>query len=85
LITVEESEALRSAFLKHPYYDRYEEPNALGATVRAVHKKYHLSFSMLRRRPSDAWPALFAEWKIDGAPLLDAWRGWCSVHAPEAS
>jgi hypothetical protein len=74
--TTEETNTLRSAFLKHLYNNRYEEPSAVGATVRAVHKNYHLSFWVLSRRRTDAWPALFAKWGIDGAPLLEAWEEW---------
>jgi len=85
MVTAEETDATRSAFLKHLYYDRYEEPNALGVSVRAVHRVFHLSFSVLRRRPSDGWPALFAKWKVDGAPLLEAWREWCGVHGTDAT
>jgi hypothetical protein len=84
MVTAEETDAARSAFLRHLYNTVYEEPSAVGATVRAVHKKYHLSFWVLSRRRTAAWPALFAKWKIDGAPLLDAWQSWCSVHAREA-
>jgi len=76
IVTAEETDTLRCAFLRHLYNNRYEEPSAVGATVRAVHKNYHLSFWVLSRGRTDAWPALFAKWGIDGAPLLEAWEEW---------
>jgi hypothetical protein len=76
LIIAEETDAARSVFLRRLYNIVYEEPSAVGAAVRAVHRKFHLSFAILRRRSTDVWPALFAKWGFDGATVMEAWREW---------
>jgi hypothetical protein len=81
----EETYEQRAAFLQHLYDVRYEEATPLGCVAREIHRRFHFGFSLLRRRSSDAWPRLFKQWGINGAPLLDAWRDWRGVHDPDAT